>query len=162
MCRYRLLLEVVLKKMGIAALHTSQMDLEELLLLIRIKHELSQRNSVGGNSIFNMYGGSNSKDTLAMPRIPIPAVFKRHGDVTRGVEASTASTLSAEDLVGIISPQGATSPEPFETAALPASRSANRDLGPFATDYMSSPNGHSVNKKHIITLSTSMPRLANP
>lgn len=129
------------------------------------KYKSSQGNSVSGNSIFNMYGGLNSKDTPAMPRIPIPALYAKDRDVTRGVEASTARALSAEDLAGIISPKGPTSPDSFETAALPASRSADGNLGPFEndnTDYLSPPNEGNTNKKHNITLSTSMPRLANP
>lgn len=128
------------------------------------RYKSSQGNSISGNSIFNMYG---VKDAPAMPKIPIPAAFSKDRDVTKGVEASTARTLSAEDLAGIITSKGAMSPDSFETASLPASRSADGNLGIFADnniEYLSSndaANG-SNNKKHNITLSTSMPRLANP
>lgn len=134
------------------------------------RYKASQGNSISGSSIFNMYsGGANAKDAPAMPRTPIPAVFSKDRDVTKGVEATAARSLSDQDLAGIVvnTAPPVHSPESFETAALPASRSADGNLGNMSehdsehlavTDF----NNNSINKKHNITLSTSMPRLANP
>lgn len=127
------------------------------------RYKASQGNSISGNSIFNMYGGG--KDAPAMPRIPIPAVFNKDRDVTKGVEASTARDLSAEDLAGIVvNAPGVYSPESFETAALPSSRSADENLNSMTSgdDGFLAVGDNNNNKKHNITISTSMPRLANP
>lgn len=131
------------------------------------RYKASQGNSISGNSIFNMYGGGG-KDAPAMPRIPIPAVFNKDRDVTKGVEASTARSLSAEDLASIVvnnNAPGVYSPESFETAALPASRSADENLESMTSggdQFLAVGDSNNNNKKHNITISTSMPRLANP